>query len=287
MRFEGKLIENVAKIREFYRKTEISEIPDLEKRRIFVEDLKSFLRGLKVAGVDGSQISPLKDFGLPFGGVQAARLVVEHGKGKYDLKYKSGIAHESNLELERFKLEVEMLKEVMSEDVYAFYDGSFSFFFASEMSEKLRRAYLKEFEELIKLSEENETPVIAYVDRSYSRELFQNTYDSYILRSYLSMFEFVEPIKRGSLLITYFKVNPTFPAKIEMPTWLEDRIEEVLKVILAECLISSTSGYPYILERVHKYATISEREKEEFVKAVGAKILSYKFVSKLKGKGKI
>ncbi|ADC65740.1 NurA domain protein [Ferroglobus placidus DSM 10642] len=284
MKFEGKLIENVAKIREIYRQNEVAELPDLEKKKVVLEDLKSFLKGLKVAGVDGSQISPLKDFGLPFGGVQAARLVVEHGSGKYDLKYKSGVAHETSLELERFRLEVEMLKEIMGEELYAFYDGSFSVFFTSEMSEKLRRAYLKELEELLKLSEEEETALIAYVDRSYSREIFQNAYDSYVLRNYLLMFEYIEPIRRGNLLITYFKVNPTFPAKVEMPAWLEDRVEEILKVIMAECLISSTSGYPYILERVHKYATISEKEKEEFVKAVGARVLSYKFVSKLTSK---
>ncbi len=281
MKFDGKLIENIAKIKEFYEKVESFELPKIGKRVAKIENVKSFLKGLRVVGVDGSQISPLKDFGLPFGGVQAARLMIEHGNGKFDLKYRCCIAHESNLELERFRLEVELLKETLEKNVFSFFDGSFSFFYTSEISERLRKAYIREIDELIKISEEREAPVLAYVDRSYSKELQLGTYDSYVLKDYLKIFEYTEPVKKGSLLVIYFKVNPTFPARIEVPSWLEDEVDEVIKVVLAECLISSTTGYPYVLERVHKYASISEREKEEFVKAVGAKIPSYKFVSKV------
>ncbi len=283
MRFNGKLIENVSKFREFAKKVERDVAPpNVEKFKVELKDVKGFLKGLKVSGVDGSQISPLKDFGLPFGGVQAARITVKHGCGEFDLKYKSGIAHESNLELERFKLEMEMVREAMDSETHIFYDGSFSVFYTSDMSERLRREYTKEVENVIKLSEETETPIIAYVDRSYSRDLQLGTFDAYVLKSYLGLFEYTEPLKtRSPLCFVYFKVTPTLPVRVEFPEWMKNDVHELMKVVLAECLISSTAGYPYILERAHKYAVISEREKEEFVRAVGVKDVSYKFVSKV------
>jgi NurA-like 5'-3' nuclease len=47
-------------------------------------------------------------------------------------------------------------------------------------------------------------------------------------------------------------------------------------------MLGSTRGYPYILERAHKYSSIGNNEKMSFIKAVGSYNISFKWMSKLK-----
>jgi len=289
MRFEGKLIENLYDLKKFVEKTFTETIDvKIDFTRIKVENPLKILDGVKVIGVDGSHIS-FRELGVPFGGIQSARLWIWHGKGMYDLKIRSGISSE-NIELERFKLEMEMLKETMdsmdSESIL-FYDGSLASLYTIEMSERVRKEYISKIEELLNESRKKKSLLVCYVDRSYARDLGFKTYDSHILLPHLDLLSYTSLFtsEKFPLKFLYFRINPGLPVRIEFPGWIDDSdfdfIEWIMKVVYAECMISSTKGYPYILERAHKYASISEREKLEFIKAMKSPRISFKYISKM------
>ena len=288
MSFEGKLFDNIAKFKEkieelsrnIERIEKLREI--LTKNSIKRKNPFDILRDLKVSGVDGSQISPLKDFGIPFGGVQAAGIWIHHGRGDYDIRYKSDIVYE-NVDFERFKLEMELVRDCLPISDIVFYDGSLSIPYTMEMGESLSRAYRREIDKVLSLSEEYGTPLVGYVDRSYVKELGFRIYDSYILSDYLNLYEFTNPIetKKSPILAFYFKLNPTLPARIEIPKWCVDICKKIAEIVYAECIVGSTSGYPYILERAHKYAKIDEKEKRAFIKAIKSFKISFKYISKM------
>ncbi|AKG91699.1 NurA domain [Geoglobus ahangari] len=283
MSMEGRLFDN---IHEFVRRVE--EIRSrkfdvwVEKRRISRSDEFEILDGLRVLGVDGSQIAPLKDFGIPFGGVQSAGILVHHGSGRYDVRFRSRLISDTNLEFERFRLEIEMVKENLGEVDYAFYDGSLGAPYMYELNEALKRAYRMEIDELLRLSERLGVPVIGYVDRSYMKDLRMGVYDTYVLSDHLSLYEYTSPIQTGSpMLAVYFRPNPSLPVRVEIPAWCEEMVDEIMEVVYAECRLGSTSGYPYILERAHKNARISEKEKKAFVSVLKSAGISFKYMSKV------
>ncbi len=284
MSFEGKLFDNILKFKSKIDELSETEIEiDVESNSIRLKDPFKILKDVKVSGIDGSQISPLKDFGIPFGGVQAARIWVYHGRGLRDLRYKSNIVYESNIDLERFRLEIELAKESLEISDFVFYDGSLSVLYTMEMSERLSRAYRKEIDEVVKMSEELSIPIIGYVDRSYTKDLGLKIYDSFVLSDYLKLYEYTEPIEtKTPLLAFYFKSNPSLPVRVEIPKWCGNMVDSIAEVVYAECMLGSTAGYPYILERAHKYAKIDEKEKLAFVKAVKSFRISFKYISKVR-----
>ncbi len=283
MSLDGRLFENIERFIEKIREIESKEIEiSVKKNSINKFDEYEILDGKTIMGVDGSQLPPLRDFGIPFGGVQSAGIIVHHGKGEFEVFHRSKIVSETNLEFERFKLEIETLKEKLDSVDLAFFDGSLGAFYTIELSESLRKAYQNEIESLIKESERFGTPVIGYVDRSFTRDLGFSIYDSIILSEYLSMYEYTEPIDTKSpLKAIYFKSNPLLPVRIEIPEWCGDISTEIIEIVYAESKLGSTGAYPYILERAHANAIISEKEKSAFVKAVKSMGISFKFVSKV------
>ncbi|AIY90633.1 DNA double-strand break repair nuclease NurA [Geoglobus acetivorans] len=280
---EGKLFENLPEFVKVAKSLRAEKIRfKAEKRIIGSLDEFEVLDGLRILGADGSQISPLKEFGIPIGGVQSAGITVHHGKGEFEVKYLNKIVFDQYLELERFRLEVEIIKQNLEKVDFAFYDGSLSALYLSELSERLSMQYRKEIEELVMLSEKYQTPVIGYADRSYMRDLGLGIYDSYVLSDFLDISEYLPAIRTSSPLIAmYIKVNPSLPVRVEIPEWCEGMQDEIAKVIMAECRLGSTKGYPYILERAHKYAKISEGEKRAFMRAVKSSGISFKYISKV------
>ena len=283
MSFKGRLFENIGRFVEKIKDLESERFEiGTEKRKIERSDEYSILDDVAVIGVDGSQMSPLRDFGIPFGGVQSAGVIIHHGKGEFDVIYRSKIVSDTNLDFERFRIEVEVITESLDRVDYAFFDGSLGAFYTAELSEALRKAYQREIESLIRVSEKSETPVIGYVDRSFTRDLKFRVYDSVALSEYLEMYEYTAPIDTKSpLKAVYFKSNPMLPVRIEIPEWCMDRCDEIIEVVYAESRLGSTGAYPYILERAHIYARISEKEKDAFVKAVKSHGISLKFISKV------
>ena len=283
MSLDGRLFENIDRFVERIREIQSQEFEvKIEKRKIRRLNEYQILDDLAVLGVDGSQLPPLRDFGIPFGGVQSAVIVVHHGRGKFEVFHKSKIVSDTNLEFERFRLDVEVMKDSMAKADFAFFDGSLRALYTTELSEALRKAYQREIESLINESERLETPVIGYVDRSFTRDLRFSIYDSMLLSDYLEIYEYTHPIGTNTpLKAVYFKLSPLLPARIEIPEWCESMLDEIIEVVYAESKLGSTNAYPYILERAHANARISEREKNAFLRAVKSMGISFKFVSKV------
>lgn len=301
--FDGRLMGGVRKFQQalddYYARMEeeknsllnkLSEIPTFsidETGKWYLQELD----GKRVVGVDGSQVKPLKDIGVPLGGVQVARLSIQHGIGKHQLNHRSAfISMDENVSLARFKMEVEYLMEEMDGESLLFFDGSLSTSFTAEMSEKLRQEYAALISSLIRRSEETRTPLVGYVDRSYAKDLAKsmgvNAYDSYLLSSFLSLMEYTQAFRseKDELCYSYLRANPNQPVRLECPMWMEDIHHDIVKSVMAECMLGSTRGYPYVLERAHSCCQIERDERVDFMRAF-SRDTSFKWMSKQIGAG--
>ncbi len=287
--YEGSLMENIAKFKDFLKRYN----EEIEVKRKKVEDrLLRYLRiervevdrkwhlrvldGRRVVGVDGSQISPLRELGIPIGVVQVAKIWVVHGRGKYGKSYRTTFVKlEENLDLKRFQLEIDTLTEEMDGRSWLFFDGGL--IVVDELKDAVGRA--------IRKSEETETPLIGYIDKSFSKDLARrfglDVYDSVLLSGIMDLFSYTQPFGE-EICYAYMMVNPTMPVRVEYPAWMRDMHEEVMRVVLAECLLGKTRGYPYILERAHHYSCIDAKARASFMKAVKSHGVSFKWMSKIR-----
>jgi hypothetical protein len=149
------------------------------------------LRGVPTVAVDGSQIPPSKDFGVPVSLVQVAWFENYHDP---DLPYVKDVRDEvlvpDELEREdgeflsaemqysrhRFRLEMEVASErVKSLDPQSnpvvLIDGSFVLSFAARMQEKARESYFDAIFSLLETAETCRVPVVGYVDLSFASDL--------------------------------------------------------------------------------------------------------------------
>ena len=301
--FEGSLVENIERFKDLIMRynEEIESKRKLVEHRI-LNSVKIYrlaengrkwylkaLNGKRVVGVDGSQISPLKELGIPIGVIQVAKIWVIHGKGEYDKRYRTTFVRlEENIELRRFQLEIEMLIEEMDGKSWLFFDGSLVPYTTDKA---IREAYMKTVERLIAESERTETPVIAYIDKSFSRELagmFElDIYDTYLLADIMDdVLTYTQPFYSHQLgdkiCFSYIMVNPAMPVRIEYPAWMKDMHDEVVRTVIAECLLGKTRGYPYILERAHHYSCIDAKARASFMKVIKSQGVSFKWISKIR-----
>ena len=300
--FESRLSspDGVAKFRNFVKEFE-SEL--MEKKNVCSDILSTIklkklnvcdgrrrwairvLKGISAVGVDGSQIQPLREFGIPAGAVQVAAFKVEHGSGNWDVSYTSRIVRlEENVDATRYALEMDVLRRNADGRSYLFYDGSFTPTFVREMAREIRSRYEKAAMDTVKKCSETETPLFGYTDRSYSRDIAKahgvNIYDSFIL-SEMDVMSYTEPFCSGEICYCYVRFSPSLPSRVEFPEWMRRKFDQFIRVLCAECMLGSTFSYPYVLERAHSYAAVSERERRLIVEAVGGISLSFKWVSKL------
>lgn len=299
-KFEGRLMNKLKEfndvLNEYYSKMEreredlFEELTKIPKFRL--GDGKKWyleiLDGLRVVGVDGSQILPLKEIGIPIGGIQIAKISITHGTGEYDLKhYSAFVEMEENVSLARFKMEIEALMEEMDGKSWLFFDGSLSTTFTADMSDRLREEYSSHMNMLLEKSEETHTPLIGYVDRSYAKDIAKKfgrgVHDSYLFDNILELMEYTQAFRaeEDKICFSYMKVNPGQPVRIEFPLWMEKSLHEIAGIVFAECYLGSTKGYPYILERAHSCSKIDGVEKNDFRK-VFSRDTSFKWICKVK-----
>lgn len=321
-RFEGRLIEKIGQfhhaVNEYYSTLKkdrtsilkkLSEIPVFNLKEVIeeFEETKEIngnsktsalegretrnkwylkiLEGKRVVGVDGSQINPLKDVGIPIGGVQVAKLCVEHGDGIYKLNnYSALVDLGKNVALKRFELEVDALIEEMDGTSWLFFDGALSTTFTADMSDNLKMGYFSSINTLIKASEDTKTPLISYIDRSYSKDIAKmlgsKGHDSFLLDSVLNLWSYTRCFSSENYCFSYLKTNPGTPIRIEYPKWMENMHHEVAKIVFAECQLGSTRGYPYILERAHSCCQITNEEKRDFMRTL-SQDTSFKWMCKI------
>ncbi len=155
-----------------------------------------------VIAVDGSQITPTKDFSVPVGAVQVGWYVNYHAAGG---RYIKDVAFEAlgpdelgmgdddpggmggdgdgfpnwRVNQVRFVRECEQLCRLMEEHAhlpqerrpFCFFDGSFVISFAGQMRPRRAAAYLEAVAELLQCSERCRVPLVGFVDTSFSRDL--------------------------------------------------------------------------------------------------------------------
>lgn len=289
-KFRGSIFEKIDELKSFIdgyikemEKVELdkTDLEELEIRRIEgIEETKWYLEcldGKKVVGVDGSQINPLRELGIPIGIIQVAKVKVWHGEGKNEVEYYSmPVTIDENINLRRFDLEIDALIDEVEQGGWLFFDGSF---IAPEVKDN------KDVEKLFKLSKKHSTPIVGYVDKSFSRDLADkfelNTYDTFLLKD-MKVFEYTKPFIKNNLTYSYIKLNPTLPIRIEYPTWMVEMHDDVVKLVVAECQLGVTKGYPYILERAHKHSTIEQKDRVKFMRAIKSYSVSFKWMAKLR-----
>lgn len=157
------------------------------------------LRDRPVIAVDGSQITPTKDYSIPVGAVQVGWFVNYHAAGgRYVKDVEFEVLGPDELEAAdddpepagggfpnwlvnqtRFvgecrrlcKLMIEHAQEPESQRPVCFLDGSLVISFAGQMRPSRAQPYIDAVTELVVCSEQHKVPLVAYVDTSFSRDV--------------------------------------------------------------------------------------------------------------------
>lgn len=281
------------------------------------------LEGRPALAVDGSQIIPTTDYSPPVGAVQIGWFFNDRGTatdGDPDGRYEKDIAFEVlapdelldsggddgvfpnwRVNQARFILECAKLCEFMERCAerpferrpVCFLDGSLIISFAGQLRAGREHGYIQAVQELLACSERTRTPLVGYVDNTYSRDLATllaalhglvapaQINDAYLLRETLSSWGDRSPFwicaRQDRLSDTgradfYKQVcfclarvsmeNP--PARLEIPRWLLEsgRADEVVALVLAEAVVGG--GYPYVLEAADVTAVIQQQDRQRF-----------------------
>ena len=285
------------------------------------------LVGHPVIAVDGSQITPTKDFSVPVGAVQVGWFVNQHQPtaagaqnyvkdvhfevlapselGEEDERNAEGDFPDWRVNQRRFVLECDRLGDLMdeysdrpeAERPLCFFDGSFIISFAGQLPEERARAYVQAVERLLHRSRTTRTPLVGFVDSSFSRDvvtllnildpkaritrsgdahLFSRILPNWGDRSALFLCARrdslnLEPARHTKapfykeVAFTYINlVSGRPPARLEMPRWILEagRADEIIERVRGESVVGV--GYPYAIETVDALAVISQQDRERF-----------------------
>lgn len=151
------------------------------------------IQGITTLAVDGSQISPSKDYSVALGAIQVAWFENRHRgdtreyvkdvhfellepKPQVEAGDEGGqLTQEVNLR--RFELEVETIVRHMrgwggiDPRPVAFFDGTLVVSFAAPYPPGIRKRYVRAVLELLEASREHRVPVVGFVDTSHARDL--------------------------------------------------------------------------------------------------------------------
>ncbi len=196
----------------------------------------------------------------------------------------------------RFVGECEMIPRLVakvSKSPVCFYDNTFVISFAQAMPKAHSRIYLQAVEALLQASKAEQFPVVAYVDTSYSRDLGHmlqtlgepdpKVPDAVILQGLLRNWgdrtPFMQCARADGLSqnrdetfyyadvgFVYMRTYPAAPpARIEIPMWVYEanRLEEILTVVRAQCLLG-TRNYPYALGQADRFAVLTLKDRRAF-----------------------
>jgi len=272
------------------------------------------LRGAPTIAVDGSQITPSRDFSLPVGAVQIAWFENPHDPAApyiKDISFEvlapgelAGEAAEEgsgfpDVQVNRRRFEGECQRLAACMEAYrnrepkpvCFFDGSLIVSFAQHLPQGDQECYVRAVSELLAASERCRVPLVGYVDTSYAADLVAmldalagrgrlgRASDAAMLRPLLQWGDrtpawicarddrvqagpskYYEQV--GFVYLQTTAENP--PARLDLPRWLLEggRLEPVLDVVRAECIIGN--GYPYAAETADATAVITMQDRERF-----------------------
>ncbi len=281
------------------------------------------LDGRPALAVDGSQIVPTTDYAPPVGAVQIGWFFNDRctaTDGDAAGRYEKDIAFEVlapdelldsdgddsvfpnwRVNQERFILECAKLCEFMERCAgrpfgrrpVCFLDGSLIISFAGQLRAGREHGYIQAVQALLACSERTRTPLVGYVDNTYSRDLVTllatlhglpapaHVNDAYLLRETLPSWGDRSPFwvcarqdrlsdagradfyKQVCFCLARLSMeNP--PARLEIPRWLLEsgRADEIVALVLAEAVVGN--GYPYVLEAADVTAVIQQQDRQRF-----------------------
>ncbi len=196
----------------------------------------------------------------------------------------------------RFVGECEMIPRLatrMSKPPVCFYDNTFVISFAKYMPQLQSTAYLQAVQKLLQAGRKGQYPIVAYVDTSHSRDLghmleslgasspkvsdgiiLQNLLTSWGDRTPFMQCARADGLSKGQdesfyyadIGFVYLRTYPAAPpARIEVPMWVYEagRLEEVLNVVRAQCLLG-TRHYPYALSQADRFAVLTLKDRRAF-----------------------
>jgi len=279
-----------------------------QSRELSLDWVRDRLTGISTFAVDGSQIFPGKDLSIPVALVQVGWFENPHlPLGTYDKDVRldiltpvdlkassSGQSVERQVHMRRFQMEVERLVEYMeahahSESSLVFFDGSLVGTFVEVFDAECRAFYVNCLLRLLRTSQEQRVPLVAYVDTSYARDLtrmlehlFQlpeaaSIHDAQLLDRLLRWGDRTPLFRcdRGGILadyqeqqeaiaFTYLKTHEGYPARLEMPVWIYEAglVERVLDWVRGEVIIGG--GYPYVIETADQVAVLQAEDRQAF-----------------------
>ena len=275
-----------------------------------VDNWKNLILGERITiGIDGSQVKPDKNWGLPFGAVQVAWFVNYHSlhqKSIKELDFEIICSEKANLnekslseeiDLRRFEKEAwhlaGLIKSLGNRSQYdklpvAFFDGSLALSFMKD--ESLKRRYQTAVDYLWGVSKETQIPVVGFIDLSLARNLtkslalvynnpsLESVNDASLINQFCTNWgersSFFHYLSNTQIGFCYLKNSSKSrkPVRLELPAWVYDQnlVQEIAQVVLAESLIGG--DYPYPLEVADSVAVIKGAEKLKFYEYVQKKL---------------
>ena len=273
-----------------------------------MEEWKSWaqkiLAHVTTCAVDGSQIFPSGDWGLPLGAVQIATFENSHDgtysknidfelilptdfSAKDDALSLRGIVSERRHRAEAATLASWMNREgLKGSSRLAIFDGTLITSFASGTDRPL---YVKSITSLLEASATTKTPLVAYIDSSRARDLSNmhahlagmpstRVADSALLAesvwgsrtpAYIcARNKGLEDYGKWSREIGFLYLRSARdgrPARLEFPTWIiQDGLLEDIVNQVRAEIIAQGSGYPYGLEAADVNAVLSSEDRHRF-----------------------
>lgn len=198
---------------------------------------REVLLGVPTLAVDGSQITPTRDFSLPVGAVQVGWFENPHSP---DLDYIKDVSFEVlapqelagegddaggfpdwQVNWQRFAGECRRLVTYMQENrgrrpqPVCFFDGSLIISFVEHMEPKGQECYVRAVRELLETSTECRVPLIGYVDTSFAADL-------------VAMLDALARRERAGRVADGTVLRPLFGWGDRTPAWLCARYDGVL-----------------------------------------------------------
>ncbi len=278
---------------------------------------RSIIKNISTFAVDGSQIYPSKDLSIPVALVQIGWYENHHcAQGLYEKDIQvdvltpkelgsdnSGEPKERVVNMRRFQMEIERLVEYIQKSQprsrkLAFLDGALVATFAEVFEPEVRDFYVQCLLQLLRASEQNQIPIVAYIDTTYTSDLVTllrhcfdlpealHLHDAQLLSPWLKWGErtpFFICARGGSLNpqdgilnsyqemrervgFVYLRTNGNFPARLEIPVWVYEAGLLDWLVDLVRCEVIIGRGYPYVLETADQIAVIRNEDRNLFLR---------------------
>ncbi|MFX0094295.1 MAG: DNA double-strand break repair nuclease NurA, partial [Candidatus Hodarchaeota archaeon] len=272
-----------------------------------------------IAAIDGSQIYPETDLTAPVAVINTGTYLMKYKKtgseadacsnpeiyiGRELLKPNGALLHKADIDVLRFRKEVEACKDLMGRmegDSLIMLDTPMVLSFLTRRPEA--RDYINELVDLLDASEAQEVPLVGYIDFSMAKDIAGTILlnkvcrgrdcddcnkecinrevpnDGSILQHFITkpgarspvfvsqrnILSLYPPEWTEKLCFFYIRTPNGYFSRVEFPRWIAEAGLVDRVHDLILAQINIGFGYPYILTRAHEQAVISTKERKYFI----------------------